>query len=134
MKIYLQNDKAFMEDNGNIVEITKTGLEKSKNKMYYVLPENSLNRKYLYVDKLKELGTIDYGDAYKATRTIGTSAGKWQDYLTDKEKETINKIKAECEKRLEAVKELKKPQTEKEKLLAKIAKLKEQVAKYEQTK
>lgn len=131
MKIYLQNDKAFMEDNGNIVEITKTGLEKSKNKMYYVLPENSLNRKYLYVDKLKEQGTIDYGDAYKATRTIGTSTGKWQDYLTNEEKETIDKIKAECEKRLEAAKELKKPQTEKEKLLAKIAKLKAQVAKYE---
>lgn len=131
MKIYLQNDKAFMEDNGNIVEVTKTGLEKSKNKMYYVLPENSLNRKYLYVDKLKELGTIDYGDAYKTTRTIGTSAGKWQDYLTNEEKETIDKIKAECEKRLETAKELKKPQTEKEKLLAKIAKLQAQIAKYE---
>lgn len=134
MKVYLQNDKAYMDDNGNIVELTKTGLEKSKNKMYYVLPENSLNRKYLYVDKLKELGTIDYGTAYKETRTLGTKVGKWQDYLTDEERKTLDKIKAECEKRLEAAKELKKPQTEKEKLLAKIAKLEEQVAKYEQTK
>lgn len=131
MKVYLQDGKAYMDDNGSIVEITKTGLEKSKNKMYYVLPENSLNRKYLYVDKLKEMQTIDYGDEVKATRTIGTSAGKWQDYLTDDEKDTIAKIKAECEKRLEAAKELKKPQTEKEKLLAKIAKLKAKVAKYE---
>ena len=55
MKVYLQNGKAFMDDNGNVVEVTKTGLEKSKKKMYYVLPENSLNRKYLYVDKLKEI-------------------------------------------------------------------------------
>ena len=131
MKVYLQDSKAFMDDNGSIVELTKTGLEKFKNKMYYVLPENSLNRKYLYVDRLAEMQTIDYGDTYKATRTIGTSAGKWQDYLTDEERETIKRIEDECKKRLEAAKELKKPQTEKEKLLAKIAKLKAQVAKYE---
>lgn len=131
MKVYLQNDKAFMDDNDNIVELTKTGLEKSKNKMYYVLPENSLNRKYLYVDKLKEMQTIDYGNKVKVSRTIGTSAGKWQDYLTEEERETIKNIEEECKKRLEAAKELKKPQTEKEKLLAKIAKLQAQVAKYE---
>ena len=133
MKVYLQNDKEFMDDNGNIVEITKTGLEKSKNKMYYVLPENSLNRKYLYVDKLKEMQTIDYGNEVKATRTISTSAGKWQDYLTEEERETIKNIEEAAKKRLEAARELKTPQTENERLFAKIAKLQAQVAKYEAT-
>lgn len=97
-----------------ITDVTKDGKS-------YVLPENPSKRTYWSV---KRVGDEPVELTLKEPRKLGqrTSTGehkKLSDYLTDEERSTIERIWQACRERRDA--ERKKPMTEKEKLLAKIA-------------
>lgn len=131
MKVYLNKDNvAIMVDNNVEVEVTKTWFEKSKNKWWYILPTNSVNRKYLGVEALKKAGEIDCGNEVKVPRVLGSHnvSSNWQDYLSDEEKAIIEGIKQKCIERKQAVIESSKP-TEADKLRAQIKRLEEKLAK-----
>lgn len=136
MRMYKEGEKAYLEDNGEVVEVTKTWFEKAKNKWWYILPKNSLNRTYVSVDKLEREQEIDLGNTVHVARVLGSSGKNWQEYMTEEEKAqyeqaqaVIAGIEQACKDRKAADKVA--PKTEKEKLLEKIAKLQAQVAKYE---
>lgn len=136
MRMYKEGEKAYLEDNGEIVEVTKTWFEKAKNKWWYILPKNSLNRTYVSVDKLEREQEIDLGDTVHVKKVLSTSGKSLQEYMTEDEKAqydeaqvVIASIEQACKERKAADKVA--PKTEKEKLLEKIAKLQAQVAKYE---
>ena len=136
MKIYLQEGKAYLNDNGNVVEVTTTWFEKAKNKWWYILPKNSINRTYVSMDKLAKEGEIDLGDTVHVKKVLSTSGKNWQEYMTEDEKaqyEQAQTVIAGIEQACKARKAADKvaPKSEKEKLLEKIAKLQAQVAKYE---
>lgn len=136
MRMYKEGEKAYLEDNGEVVEVTKTWFEKAKNKWWYILPKNSLNRTYVSMDKLAKEGEIDLGDTVHVKKVLSTSGKNWQEYITEDEKAqyeqaqaVIAAIEQACKDRKAADKAA--PKSEKEKLLEKIAKLQAQVAKYE---
>ena len=136
MKIYLQEGKAYLNDNGNVVEVTKTWFEKSKNKWWYILPKNSIDRTYVSMDKLAKEGEIDLGDVVHVKKELSTNSKNWQEYMTEDEKSRYEKAQTEIDAIVQACKDRKAadktmPKTEKEKLLEKIAKLQAQIAKYE---
>lgn len=136
MRMYKEGEKAYLEDNGEVVEVTKTWFEKAKNKWWYILPKNSLNRTYVSVDKLEREQEIDLGDTVHVKKVLSTSGKNWQEYMTEDEKAQYEQaqtiiagIEQACKERKAADKVA--PKTEKEKLLAQIAKLQAKVAKYE---
>lgn len=136
MKIYLQEGKAYLDDNGNVVEVTTTWFEKAKNKWWYILPKNSINRTYVSMAKLEKEGEIDLGDTVHVKKVLSTSGKSWEEYMTDDEKARYEKAQADIDAIVQACKDRKAadkvaPKTEKEKLLERIAKLQAQVAKYE---
>lgn len=136
MRMYKEGEKAYLEDNGEVVEVTKTWFEKAKNKWWYILPKNSLNRTYVSVDKLEREQEIDLGDTVHVKKVLSTSGKNWQEYMTEDEKAQYEEAQAVIASIEQACKERKAadkvaPKTEKEKLLEKIAKLQAQVAKYE---
>lgn len=136
MRMYKEGEKAYLEDNGEVVEVTKTWFEKAKNKWWYILPKNSLNRTYVSVDKLEREQEIDLGDKVHVARVLGSSGKNWQEYMTEDEKAqyeqaqtVIAGIEQACKERKAADKTA--PKSEKEKLLAQIAKLQAKIAAYE---
>lgn len=136
MRMYKEGEKAYLEDNGEIVEVTKTWFEKAKNKWWYILPKNSINRTYVSMAKLEKEGEIDLGDAVHVKKVLSTSGKNWQEYMTDDEKARYEKAQADIDAIVQVCKDRKAadkvaPKTEKEKLLERIAKLQAQVAKYE---
>lgn len=89
------------------------------------LPENSSNRRYYSLKKVTE-GHDEL--TYKETRTLtikGDAKPKqvpWEDYLTDKEKETLANLKAKAEER--------RNKKTLEDLVAEKARLEAEIAKY----
>lgn len=136
MRMYKEGEKAYLEDNGEVVEVTKTWFEKAKNKWWYILPKNSLNRTYVSVDKLEREQEIDLGNTVHVARVLGSSGKNWQEYMTENEKAQYEQAQAvvvgieqACKERKAADKAA--PKSEKEKLLAQIAKLQAKIAAYE---
>lgn len=112
MKVILRDKKVTMVDNDRIV-IVEENIDNiktnSRNERWLVLPENSVNRKYTNLDRLIKLGTIDYGDEVKETRTLthtnthdrpSKPSTSWVEYLTDEERETLETLKEKALKRM----------------------------------
>lgn len=112
MKLVLKDKKVTMVDNDRIV-IVEENIDNCKSdrygKKYLVLPENSVNRKYTQLDKLIKLGTIDYGNEIKETRTLtrtnthdrpSKTSTSWVEYLTEEEKKTFETLIEKATKRM----------------------------------
>lgn len=111
MKVYLNNGKYFMDDNGNVVALTPN------DDRYLKLPANSVNRTWVSCAKIDKAPNqcIDYGSDVKVARTLGprttdgttkTVTKGWTTYLTDEEKVVYEELKAKAERRakIEALK------------------------------
>ena len=127
MKVYKKEGKFFMEDNGNVVEVTP-------NKDYWLkLPANSCNRVWTNCAKVDKAANqcVDYGDEVKMPRTItGRSAVErkpLEDYLSEEDRKTYLALVEKAKKaREEATK--KKPLTELEKAQREVEKWQARVA------
>lgn len=127
MKVYKKDGKFFMEDQGNIVELTP-------NKDYWLkLPTNSCNRVWTNCAKVDKAANqcVDYGDEVKVPRTItGRSATErkpLEDYLDDDDRKLYLELVDKAKKaREEATK--KKPLTELEKAQRAVEKWQARVA------
>lgn len=127
MKVYKKEDKFFMEDQGNVVEVTP-------NKDYWLkLPANSCNRVWTNCAKVDKAANqcVDYGDEVKVPRTItGRSAVErkpLEDYLSEEDRKTYLALVEKAKKaREEATK--KKPLTELEKAQREVEKWQARVA------
>ena len=127
MKVYKKEGKFFMEDQGNIVEVTP-------NKDYWLkLPTNSCNRVWTNCAKVDKAPDqcVDYGDEVKVPRTItGRSATErkpLEDYLNEDDRKTYLALVEKAKKaREEATK--KKPLTELEKAQRAVEKWQARVA------
>lgn len=110
MKIYKQEDKFFMEDQDNIVEVMP-------NKDYWLkLPANSCNRVWVSCAKVDKAPNqcVDYGDVVKQSRTTtGTSHKKLEDWLNDEDRATYLALVEKAQKAKEDAK--KKPMSKLEK-------------------
>ena len=127
MKVYKKEGKFFMEDQGNIVEVTP-------NKDYWLkLPTNSCNRVWTNCAKVDKAPDqcVDYGDTVKMPRIItGRSAAErkpLEDYLSEEDRKTYLALVEKAKKaREEATK--KKPLTELEKAQREVEKWQARVA------
>ena len=127
MKVYKKEGKFFMEDQGNVVEVTP-------NKDYWLkLPANSCNRVWTNCAKVDKAANqcVDYGDEVKVPRTItGRSAVErkpLEDYLSEEDRKTYLALVEKAKKaREEATK--KKPLTELEKAQREVEKWQARVA------
>lgn len=112
MKLVLKDKKVTMVDNDRII-IVEENIDNvktnSRNERWLVLPENSVNRKCTNLDKLIKLGTIDYGNEIKETRTLthtnthdrpSKASTSWVEYLTEEEKKTLETLKEKATKRM----------------------------------
>ena len=127
MKVYKKEGKFFMEDQGNVVEVTP-------NKDYWLkLPANSCNRVWTNCAKVDKAANqcVDYGDEVKVPRTItGRSVAErkpLEDYLSEDDRKTYLALVEKAKKaREEATK--KKPLTELEKAQREVEKWQARVA------
>ena len=127
MKVYKKEGKFFMEDQGNVVEVTP-------NKDYWLkLPANSCNRVWTNCAKVDKAANqcVDYGDEVKVPRTItGRSVAErkpLEDYLSEDDRKTYLALVEKAKKaREEATK--KKPLTALEKAQREVEKWQARVA------
>ena len=127
MKVYKKEGKFFMEDKGNVVEVTP-------NKDYWLkLPANSCNRVWTNCAKVDKAANqcVDYGDEVKMPRTItGRSVAErkpLEDHLSEEDRKTYLALVEKAKKaREEATK--KKPLTELEKAQREVEKWQARVA------
>ena len=114
-----------MEDDDNIVELTKVVHENKTGKDWIVLPENSSNRKVVDLAKVTEQ-PLELN--YRETRVIGPrgSGKKLEDYMTPEERATVDAIMAACRERKLADKP--QPKTELQKAMELVAKYQAKVA------
>ena len=125
VKIYKENDKIIMEDDDNIVEVTKVVHENKTGKDWIVLPENSANRKVVDLAKVTEQ-PLELN--YRETRVVGPrgSGKKLEDYMTPEERATVDAIMEACRERKLADKP--QPKTELQKAMDLVAKYQAKVA------
>ena len=125
VKIYKENDKIIMEDDDNIVEVTKVVHENKTGKDWIVLPENSANRKVVDLAKVTD-EPLELN--YRETRVVGPrgSGKKLEDYMTPEERATVDAIMAACKERKLADKP--QPKTELQKAMDLVAKDQAKVA------
>lgn len=127
MKVYKKEGKFFMEDQGNIVEVTP-------NKDYWLkLPTNSCNRVWTNCAKVDKAPDqcVDYGDEVKMPRVITgrstTERKPLEDYLSEEDRKMYLALVEKAKKaREEATK--KKPLTELEKAQREVEKWQARVA------
>lgn len=127
MKVYKKEGRFFMEDQGNVVEVTP-------NKDYWLkLPTNSCNRAWTNCAKVDKAPNqcVDYGDEVKVPRIItGRSATErkpLEDYLNEEDRKTYLELVEKAKKaREEATK--KKPLSELEKARRNVEKWQARVA------
>ena len=96
MKAYIENGKFYLNDNDNIVELTEIHRD-SNGEESIRLPENSCNRQWIKVNKLRKLQIVDYGNEVKEKRTLNLTGErkptkKWYEYLTDEDKKIALKL------------------------------------------
>ena len=128
MKVYKKEGKFFMEDQGNVVELTP-------NADYYLkLPVNTCNRVWVSCAKVDKAPRqcIDYGAEAKVARVLGPREGNverkpLEDYLDEKDRKTylalIEKAKAArtAANKKQPTSELEKAQRAVEKWQARVA-------------
>lgn len=90
MKVYIENNKFYLNDNDNIIELTKINKD-SRGGEWLHLPENSCNREWVSMNKLRKNQVIDYGNEIKEKRTLNLSGErkstkKWYEYLNEDDK------------------------------------------------
>lgn len=68
-KIYTENEKFYINENGNITELTQTVFEKKTGETYFKLPDNESNRKLIRKSLIERKGEIEL--TYKETRVLG---------------------------------------------------------------
>lgn len=90
MKVYIENNKFYLNDNDNIIELTKINKD-SRGGEWLRLPENSCNREWVSLNKLRKNQVIDYGNEIKEKRTLNLSGErkstkKWYEYLNEDDK------------------------------------------------
>ena len=114
-----------MEDDDNIVEVTKVVHENKTGKDWIVLPENSANRKVVDLAKVTEQ-PLELN--YRETRVVGPrgSGKKLEDYMTPEERATVDAIMEACRERKLADKP--QPKTELQKAMDLVAKYQAKVA------
>lgn len=122
LKIKMINGSVYMIDNNNdaiLIDPDKISKKPdTKGKRWITLPPNSLNRKLVCLEYLMKAGEITFDNPI--IRNPGSfKSEKWSDFLTDEEKETIAKIKADCETRMNSP--IRKQLAEIEKLKAQLA-------------
>ena len=69
MKVYIENNKFYLNDNDNIIELTKINKD-SRGGEWLHLPENSCNREWVSLNKLRKNQVIDYGNEVKEKKTL----------------------------------------------------------------
>lgn len=131
VKIKIIDGKNYLDNDGDLQEITRSFVEKKTGKTWYYLPTNSMNRKLIDETKMVD----GYELKYRETRTMGsygsgTNKKPFYDYLTVEELEQYNKlVEIGMTRKKEAEK---KPQlTEAEKLRIRIEKMKQQLLELE---
>ena len=114
MKVFKKNDKFFMEDNGNTVEL-------KPDKWYYLhLPTNSVARECVSCKKVDKAPNqcVDYGNEVKTHRVLGPQnrgpVKLLEDYLEGKDRETYLALVEKAKKAKEEATK-KQPMTELEK-------------------
>ena len=127
--IRIIDGKNYVDNDGELAEITKSFVEKKTGKTWYHLPTNNANRKL--IDEAKMID--GYELTFRETRTVGSYGSgiakkNFTEYLTVEELAEYNRLveigyarKKEAEKKPEL--------TEVEKLQLKIKKMQEQIAK-----
>ena len=115
MKVYHNNGKFFMNDNGSVVELTPNADN------YLKLPANSVNRAWVSCAKVLKATNqeLDYGDEVKVARTLaprGESTTKkgLEEYLEGEDKELYLKLVAKAKANREEANK-KQPMSELEK-------------------
>lgn len=128
MKVYLSNNKYFMDDNGNVVELTPN------DDRYLKLPANSVNRVWVSCAKVDKSPNqcIDYGDDVKVARTLNTTEHAprkgLEEYLEGKDKETYLKLVEKAKAKRDAANK-KAPMTDVEKAQRKLERAQAELAK-----
>lgn len=130
--IRIIDGKNYLDNDGELVEITKSFVEKKTGKTWYHLPDNAANRKLIDETKLVD----GYELKFRETRTVGSYATginkkHFTEYLTTEELAEYNRlVELGYERKREAEK---KPElTEKQKLELQIKKLQEKIAKMQE--
>lgn len=126
VKIRQIDNKFYVEDNGELIEIVDKGsVDKKTGKMWYKLPENSSNRKFI-----REVDLVEGHELkYRETRVLGTRTAiskSLTEYMSEEDLELYNAIIARAEKAREEAKA--KAQSPEEKLRAQIERLKAKLA------
>lgn len=126
--IRIIDGKNYLDNDGELVEITKSFVEKKTGKTWYHLPENAANRKLIDEAKMVD----GYELTFRETRTVGSYGSginkkHFTEYLNTEELAEYNRlIEVAYERKKEAEK---KPElTEAEKLRIKIEKMQKQLA------
>ena len=128
VRVYKENDKYFMEDNGDTQEVTKISYEKKTGKYWLILPTNSSNRKGVDISKITDDGiNIEYRETRVLGARLSTGDKKpWLEYLTEEELEQYNSL-VEIAKQRKSDAEKKQPLTAIEKARIKLAKAQAEV-------
>lgn len=123
----------IINKHGNQITLTSNGVTTiiTPNKdNYYKLPKNDADRTWLAGTKVDDLQDGDMMELSPKTERLSTgtaSSSKWTDYLTDEEKLIIEELKKKCTERAEAKKN--SPEAKRERLMAQIKKLEEEIIK-----
>ncbi len=130
VQIRIIDGKNYLDNDGDLLEITKSFVEKKTGKTWFYLPENSMNRKLIDETKMVD----GYELKFRESRTVGsynkTDKKPFWEYLNVEELEQYNKlVEIGMTRKKEAEK---KPQlTEADKLRIRIEKMKQQLAELE---
>lgn len=119
------DEQFYVEDNGELMPISgKNSIDKKTGMAWYVLPENSSNRKFIQAKHLQD----GYELKYRETRVYtGTSSKKsLTEYMSEEDLAEYNAIIARAEKAREEAKA--KAQSPEEKLRAQIERLEAKLA------
>lgn len=125
VKVKNIDNKFYLEDNGELLEITDKGsVDKKTGKIWYKLPENSSNRKFI-----REVDLVEGHELkYRETRVLGSGATKSKylmNYMTEDDLRLYTEIMTRAQNAREEAK--RKGQSPIEKLTARIAKLQSQL-------
>ena len=107
-KIYKENERYYMNDNDNIIDITNNIQLNPRNQYEIKLPQNSSNRKYISLSKFNDRDEIILD--YKESRTLDKSENKitskpvsrlnFEEFISDEDLEIYNQIKERALKRM----------------------------------
>jgi hypothetical protein len=121
IKLFKENERYFFQENENeIIELTKFNEDKRnpENSIFFILPENSLNKKSFSKKKIDEKLMIEidenskreYSKKEKSENQIKIRNKSYNDYLSDDEKKEIEKLSL----RIEEIRNLGKKRLEEE--------------------